>query len=98
MSATTQPKKRKKMPQPGNIIEAPKEVKIVPQTPDGTYCDIEGVARMLAIVSKINTKTHKQVINLAKTTCYIMENNKKRELTTEEASAFVRSGYANPPR
>jgi len=65
---------------------------------DGIYMDKEGMAKALAQVSKISIKLYRKAVALAKISCYVMENNNKRELTTEEASAFVKSGYSNPPR
>lgn len=65
---------------------------------DGIYIDQTGVSKALAQVSKINIKMFRKAVALAKISCYAIENNKKRELTTAEASAFVKSGYTNPPR
>lgn len=69
-----------------------------PKIKDGLYVDKDGVAKVFAKISRLGPKINNQVVALTKTAAYIIENGKKRELTTKEASAFVRSGWTNPPK
>jgi len=71
---------------------------IEPKIKDGLFINEKGVAKALAQFSAMGAKMNRKAVTLAKTTCYIIENNVKRELTTQEASAFVRSGYTNPAK
>lgn len=73
--------------------------KPVEQKPaDGIYPDLKGVAKALAQFAASGSKMNKKAVHLTKIAVYKIENGEKRELTTKEASAFVRSGYSNPPK
>ena len=73
-------------------------VKATPVVKDGVYVDKQGTAHALAKFSREGAKMNTKAVNLAKVAAYIIENGKKRELTTKEASAFVKSGWTNPPK
>jgi len=94
-----QPKKKVSLSKENKELTAITEKAITkPKPKDGIYVDKQGVASVLAKMSRIGSKMNSKAVSFAKTAAYVIENGEKRELTTKEASAFVRSGWTNPPR
>ena len=76
--------------------KAQKNKVVVEKKQDETVADLEGVAKALAqLHGGRGSACKRQAVRLVKMAVFKIENNKKRELTTEEASAFVKSGYTN---
>ena len=61
-----------------------------------TVADLDGLAKALArLYAGKGADCKRQAVQMAKMAVFKIENKEKRELTTDEASAFVRSGYTN---